>query len=86
MAWSIARALRSRPGALVVHWVGSFHVRNGRGLPEHLRGYRPGTRTVTVIIEPVDDVGVFAARGRGAGDFVILTKTSLRRQVAAPGS
>jgi uncharacterized iron-regulated protein len=79
MAHSIAGSLMARPAALVVHLVGSFHVRNGWGLPEHLARYRPGTRKLVVFVSPVPDPSVFSDSLTGAGDFVILTDSHLAR-------
>jgi len=86
MAWSVALSLMRWPDATVVHLVGSFHVRNGTGIPEQLERYRPGTRRLIVVIEPVADPGTFTDDVRGAGDFVILTDESLSRSSQAPGS
>lgn len=86
MAWSLASALQARPGALIVHLVGSFHVRNGTGTPEQLERYRPGTRTVTVIAEPVRNVRAFPLELVGAGDFIVLTDSMWTRPSPRPGS
>lgn len=85
MAHSITEALIRRPDALVVHAVGSFHVRNGTGIPEHLERYRPGTRRLIVMIEPVDDPSSFPEGLRGTGDFVVLTDRSRIRAQDPPG-
>lgn len=80
MAHAIAGALERHPGALVIHLAGSFHVENGTGIPEHLQRYRPGTRSVTVVFRPVDDVERFDPGSHaGAGDLVVLTDRSLPR-------
>ena len=73
MAYSIAGELMRSPGSRVVHLVGSFHVKNRLGILEQLERYRPGTRTLVVYVEPVDDVNAFPPGLKGAGDFVILT-------------
>lgn len=86
MAYSIAEALLRHPGALVVHLVGSFHVRNGTGIPEQLARYRPGTTTLIVFVEPVDELDVFPDEFRGAGDFVILTDKAKVRADQRTGS
>lgn len=79
MAYSIARALDARPGALVLHLAGGFHVESGTGIPEDLGRYRPGTRTVVVAIRPVEDPAAFdPSEHAGRGDFVILTDGSYR--------
>ncbi|MFQ5537297.1 MAG: ChaN family lipoprotein [Gemmatimonadota bacterium] len=75
MAHSIARALQAHLGALVVHIAGSFHVERGTGIVEHLRRYRPGTRVLTVVIQPSEDIDRFEkAKHSGLADFVILTR------------
>lgn len=86
MAWSIAGALMRSPGALVVHLVGSFHVKNATGIPEQLQMYRPGTRVLIVYVEPVDDVTAFPPELVGAGDFVILTDKAKVRTSQTTGS
>lgn len=77
MAHSIARFLESRPQALVLHMVGAFHVERGTGIPEQIQAYLPGTRTMTILLRPVAQVGVFQPAPRGVwGDFVIQTDKS----------
>lgn len=74
MAHAIARALLAYPEARVVHVSGAFHVAGGTGIPEHLEGYRPGTRTLTVVAYPGDPALPFDPdRHGGRGDFVLLT-------------
>lgn len=75
MAHSIARTLETRPGGLVLHLAGGFHVERGTGVPEALRHYRPGTRMLVVAVQPVEEpVGGFEPGEHGErGDFVILT-------------
>lgn len=72
MAHRIARALDREAGTLVVHPVGRFHVEKGTGTPEALQHYRPGTRTLVVVLTPESawDAAVHA----GLGDFVVLTR------------
>lgn len=78
MAHSIAQHLGMHPGALVVHLVGSFHVEKGLGTPEALQSYRPGTRTMTVVVQPAADVSAFdSEKHAGLGDYVILTDEAL---------
>lgn len=72
MAWSMAQALTNRPGALVVHLVGSFHSERGSGTPDALRFYRPGVRPLVVTIHP--GAAWNAAEHTGLGDFVVLTQ------------
>lgn len=77
MAHSVARALeRESGGALVIHLTGAFHVENRTGTPEALEHYRPGTRSLVVVIHPVEDpdLGPSADQLR-SGDFVVLTRT-----------
>lgn len=86
MAYSVVEALLQWPDARVVHLVGSFHVRNGTGIPEQLERYRPGTRRLIVFVDAVEDVSDFADEFRGAGDFVILTDESFERSTQMTGS
>lgn len=75
MGRAVADALEAHPGSLVVHYVGSFHVEGGTGIPERVRDYRPGTRSVIVFLQPVEDVHAWDGdEHRGLGDFVILTR------------
>ena len=76
MAYWVGDHLMRRPGSLVLHMVGSFHVARGTGIPEQLQRYRP-TRAMIVVIRPVADVAVFEAAPAGTwGDFVIQTDES----------
>jgi len=78
MAYSITTFLEGNPGALVLHMVGGFHVRNFTGIPEAIRHYRPSTRTLVVTMELEDDFRTFDPEEHGGiGDFVILTDRSL---------
>jgi uncharacterized iron-regulated protein len=86
MAYSVTDALLREPDAKVVHLVGSFHVKNGTGIPEQLERYRPGTRTLIVYVEPVAEIGSFPAELNGAGDFVILTDEKQVRSTQRTGS
>jgi uncharacterized iron-regulated protein len=75
MGHAVATALDEVPGALVVHYVGSFHVGGGTGIPERIRDYRPRTRSRIVFLQPASDVNVWNDEEyRDLGDFVILTK------------
>ena len=75
MGHAVAAALDTHAGALVVHYVGSFHVAEGTGIPERVRDYRPRTRIVTVVLQPAADIdGWDEDEHRDLGDFVILTK------------
>lgn len=74
MGHAIAETLERRPGALVLHMAGGFHVEKGTGIPEALQHYRPGTGVLLVAMRSVDDPRVFDAEAHaGRGDFVILT-------------
>jgi len=80
MAYGIVEGLMRQPDALVLHMVGAFHVERNVGTPEHVRLYRPGTRSIIVSLRPHDDVTSFdAEQFGGLGDFVILTDASLPR-------
>jgi uncharacterized iron-regulated protein len=77
MGYSITTALSSHPGAFLIHMVGSFHVERGTGIPERIAGYRTGTRVVTVVLSPAQDIDAFDdEEDRGLGDFVVLTRTA----------
>ncbi len=75
MGYSVVGALDDQPGALVLHMAGSFHVERGTGIPERIEDYRPGTRIVTVVLRPAEDINTFDAENdTGLGDFVVLTR------------
>lgn len=77
MAESVAGAIVSHPGALVVHYAGSFHVQRHTGIPEKVLYYRPDTRVVTVVMTPAEDVDAWSDDAhRDLADFVILTARS----------
>lgn len=77
MGSSIARYLQAHPTGMVVHMVGGFHVERNTGIPEQLRSYVPGVRSLIVSLRPVDDVSKFQAAPSGQwGDFVIQTDKS----------
>ena len=74
MGHGVAAALSDHPGALVVHYAGSFHVERDTGIPERVPEYRPGTRVVTVVLQPAADVDAWDKEAYdGLGDFVVLT-------------
>jgi uncharacterized iron-regulated protein len=74
MAYTITERLMDEPGSLVVHFVGSFHIATGTGLPEQIQRYRPATRTLIVTIRPTDSIDEFdEVEFSGLGDFVVLT-------------
>ena len=78
MAYAITTFLQMNPGALVLHMVGGFHVKNHTGIPEKVQLYRPGTRSLVVHIDLAEDFTSFdPAEHAGRGDFVILTDESL---------
>jgi hypothetical protein len=78
MAQAITTVLEEVPGALVLHMVGSFHVENYTGIPEKVEHYRPGTRSLVMVMELAEDFGTFdSGEHAGLGDFVILTDKSL---------
>lgn len=75
MSHAITKALEESPRALVIHYVGGFHVARHTGIPEKVLYYRPGTRIVTINMEPVDDIRAWdAEEHEGLADFVILTQ------------
>ena len=74
MGYAVATALDEYPGALVIHYAGSFHVEKGTGIPERVRDYRPRTRVLNVVLKPAGDVHAWDDEAhRDLGDFVILT-------------
>lgn len=78
MAHAITTFLDQNRGGLVLHMVGGFHVKNFTGTPEKVQFYRPGTRTLVVHMEPVEDIEAFSAGDHaGRGDYVILTDEAL---------
>jgi hypothetical protein len=78
MAHTITTFLDMHPGALVLHMVGGFHVKNFTGIPEKVQFYRPGTRSLVIHMDMADDFETFdPAEHAGRGDFVILTDKSL---------
>lgn len=80
MGHAVTTALDTHPGALVIHYVGSFHVESGTGIPERVRDYRPRTRTRIVLLQPAGDVNAWNDEEyRDLGDFVILTKRPAER-------
>jgi hypothetical protein len=77
MAYTITTFLEMNPGALVLHMVGGFHVKNHTGTPEKVQFYRPGTRSIVVYMDVADDFNTFDPNEyAGSGDFVILTDKS----------
>ena len=84
MAYSITEFLMRRPEALVLHITGAFHMEQGQGTPEQLDVYRPGTRMLTVLIRPVEDITAFTASLHGLADFIILTKENEEPAASSP--
>jgi uncharacterized iron-regulated protein len=82
MAWSIIQVLLRSPDALTVHVAGSFHVRNGTGIPEHLVRYRPGTRMITVLLVPAAERADLPETLEATADYVILTDAARARPLA----
>lgn len=75
MAYWINDHLVRHSNALVLHMVGAFHVERRTGIPEQLEGYRPGTSSIIVVLQPVDDIATFEPAPEGTwGDFVIQTE------------
>lgn len=74
MAESIVAAWRAAgPGAVVVHFNGSFHSDRGLGTAERVKRRVPGIRTIVVTAVPVDDVARANASAHAErADFVIL--------------
>jgi len=90
MAHAITTFLDMNPGALVLHMVGGFHVKNLTGTPEKVQFYRPGTRSLVVHMDIAEDFNAFNPdEHSGRGDFVILTDESLdlnyERNCTIPG-
>ncbi len=85
MGHAITEALVRHMGSLVIHFVGSFHVGRGTGVPERIADYRPGTSVTTVVMTKVDDIDAWSVdEHAGLGDFVVLTKKS--EDVATEGN
>jgi hypothetical protein len=75
MSHAIASALDETPGALVIHYVGGFHVARYTGIPEQVLHYRPESRVLTISMEPVEDIAAWDEEEHGGlADFVILTQ------------
>ncbi|HLM54898.1 MAG TPA: ChaN family lipoprotein [Pyrinomonadaceae bacterium] len=80
MADAVARFLKQRSAALVVHVNGAFHSEGRLGVPEQLKHYRAGARAVVVTLAPEASFTTFdAARHGRLGDFVILTDARASR-------
>jgi len=75
MGHAVANALNENPGGLVIHYAGSFHIEKFTGTPERVADYRPGTRVLTVVLKPAEDIdGWDDDEHENLGDFVVLTK------------
>jgi uncharacterized iron-regulated protein len=75
MGESIARALTTSPGAVVVHYNGAFHSDFGLGTAERAKRRSPGAKTVVVTAVPVQTL-TSASPGDHAtrAEYVIFTK------------
>jgi uncharacterized iron-regulated protein len=76
MGHAIVEAMDVAPGAVIVHFAGSFHVERGTGIPERIEDYRSGTRVATVVMTRPDDGDLTwrPDQHTDLGDFVILTR------------
>lgn len=75
MGEAVVEVLERRPGAIVLHLSGAFHVARGTGIPERIEDYRPDTRTLTVVLRPVEDALAWEPEEHeGLADYVILTR------------
>ncbi len=74
MAYSIVENLVRSPATPILHVVGSFHVSKQTGIIEHIRRYRPGTKVLTIVIEPAADISSLPVDAKDLGDFIILTQ------------
>ena len=75
MAESIHRFLETNPGTRVVSYQGDFHSAFGLGIPEKLRGLRPGIRVAVIAIVPQEDPdSASPGENAGQGDFLIFVK------------
>lgn len=86
MADAVAQVLADTPDALVVHVNGKFHSAGGLGIPEHLLGYRPDTRFLTVTLAASESFPAMDAELTGAGDFVAATAPDRSRRPRSPHS
>jgi uncharacterized iron-regulated protein len=76
MGHSVVDALIRHQGGLVIHYAGSFHVQRGTGIQERVLGYRPGTRLLTVVLQPADDIDAWdSEEHHGLAHFVVLTRS-----------
>lgn len=75
MGESIARALSANPGAIVVHYNGSFHSDFGLGTAERVKRRAPNAKTVLVTALPVaNPASASAAEHLTRAEYVIFTK------------
>jgi uncharacterized iron-regulated protein len=62
---------------LVIHLTGAFHVENRTGTPEALEHYRPGTRSLVVVILPLEDPAEALPADAGElGDYLVVTRAA----------
>lgn len=81
MAHVISEFLKKNPRALLFHVNGRFHSEGGLGVPEHLKVYRPKTRTLVVTLVPLANLSTAGPEEAGKlGDFVISTTTARPRE------
>lgn len=74
MGQTIAEQLKRRPGALVLHVTGRFHIEERLGVTEHLLRFRPKTRVLIVtILSPANFPDFEPSESGTLGDFIILT-------------
>jgi uncharacterized iron-regulated protein len=75
MGESIARALAASPGAIVVHYNGSFHSDFGLGTAERAKRRAANAKTVVITAVPVGSpASASATEHTTRADYVIFTK------------
>jgi uncharacterized iron-regulated protein len=80
MAYSISEFLWTNPEPLVIHLNGGFHTERRMGTPDHLVGYRKGTKFLVVTMIYEEDFKTFdKEKHTGLGDFVVLTDSAAPR-------
>ena len=80
MAYSISGFLGQNESPLVIHLNGSFHSESRLGIPEHLVGYRKGTKFAVVTMRYETRFSEFdKTKHTNLGDFIILTDGSAPR-------
>src|SRR5262249_48980606 len=76
MGESIARALAASPGAIVVHFNGTFHTDFAQGTAERAKRRAPSAKTIVITAMPVTTPETAPFPSPKLADFVILTRTS----------